>query len=87
MASSLFSNQQQTSIPQGQNNILSQVAQLKNIFKMANNPEQAIIGMAQNNPQVKEVMSMCNGKNAKDVFYQKCSQMGIDPNYILGMMK
>jgi len=54
---------------------------------MASNPEQAIMNMAQNNPQVKEVMNMCNGKNAKDVFYQKCSQMGIDPNYILGMMK
>ena len=87
MASSLFSNQPQTSIPQGQNNILSKVAQLKNVFKMASNPEQAIMNMAQNNPQVKEVMNMCNGKNAKDVFYQKCSQMGIDPNYILGMMK
>lgn len=54
---------------------------------MASNPEQALMSMAQNNPQVREVMNMCNGQNPKDVFYQKCSQMGIDPNYILGMMK
>lgn len=87
MASSLFSNRQQTSIPQGQNNILSQVAQLKNFFKMASNPEQALMSMAQNNAQVREVMNMCNGQNPKDIFYQKCSQMGIDPNYILNMMK
>lgn len=63
------------------------MAQLKNFFKLANNPEQALMSMAQNNPQVKEVLNMCNGQNPKDVFYQKCSQMGIDPNYILGMMK
>lgn len=60
---------------------------MKNMLKIANNPEQALMNMAQNNPQLQEVINMCNGQNPKDVFYQKCSQMGIDPNQILGMMK
>lgn len=60
---------------------------MKNMLKIANNPEQALMNMAQNNPQLQEVLNMCSGQNPKDVFYQKCSQMGIDPNQILGMMK
>ena len=46
-----------------------------------------MMNMAQSNPQVQEVMKMCEGKNPKDVFYQKCKDMNIDPNEILKMMK
>lgn len=76
-----------TSIQQGQNPIMSNVKNMMNMINFARNPQQALMNMAQSNPQVQEVMKMCEGKNPKDVFYQKCKDMNIDPNEILKMMK
>lgn len=76
-----------TSIQQGQNPIMSNVKNMMNMINFAKNPQQALMSMAQSNPQVQEVMKMCEVKNPKDVFYQKCKDMNIDPNEILKMMK
>jgi hypothetical protein len=66
---------------------MSNVKNMMNMFNFARNPQQTLMNMAQSNPQVQEVMKMCEGKNPKDVFYQKCKDMNIDPNEILKMMK
>lgn len=39
------------------------------------------------NPQMAQVMQMCNGKNPQEVFYSMCKQQGINPNDILNMFK
>ena len=84
MASSLFNK---TSTQLNQNPIMSNVKNMMNMFNFARNPQQTLMNMAQSNPQVQEVLKMCEGKNPKDVFYQKCKDMNIDPNEILKMMK
>lgn len=66
---------------------MSNVKNMMNMINFARNPQQALMNMAESNPQVQEIMKMCEGKNPKDVFYQKCKDMNIDPNEILKMMK
>ena len=51
------------------------------------NPNMAIQQMAQSNPQMQQVMHMCQGQNPKDIFYSMCKQRGVDPNEILNMLK
>ena len=43
--------------------------------------------MAQNNPQVRNVMSMLNqGENHQQLFYSLCQQSGVDPTTILSQL-
>ena len=51
------------------------------------NPNIAIQQMAQSNPQIQQVMQMCQGQNPKDIFYSMCKQRGVDPNEIINMLK
>lgn len=53
--------------------------------KAAKDPMGAINQMAQNNPQMQQVMSVIqqNGGNAKQAFYNMAQQRGVDPNVIL----
>lgn len=50
------------------------IQQVKNIMHMGN-------PMA--NPQLAQVMQMCQGQNPEQVFYAMCKQRGIDPNAFL----
>lgn len=66
------------------------VNQIKAIINMANgnaNPTQIFQNMAKNNPQMQQVLQMCQGQNPKDVFMQMCQQKGINPNDILNIFK
>lgn len=52
------------------------IQQVKGLMQMASaNP------MA--NPQVAQVMQMCQGQNPQQVFYTMCKQRGIDPQAFL----
>lgn len=66
-----------------QNGSLNQIKQMYNLFKISKNPQQIIM----NNPQINEVIKMCNGQNPKDVFYSLCKQKGVNPDDILNQMK
>ena len=49
--------------------------------------EQVLARLAQNNPQVKSVMDLCQGKNPEQVFRNVCTQRGINPDEIIQALK
>ena len=57
--------------------------------QMAQNPQAAIMQMAQNNPQMKQAIEYvnANGGNPKDAFYKLAQERGIDPDAILNSLK
>ena len=63
-----------------------QVKQMWNNLKTISNPQQAIQQALQNNPQLQQLMQMCNN-DPKQAFYNLAQQKGIDPDYILNMLK
>lgn len=81
MANPLFTQAMQQAV--GQNPI----AQLYGMFRNSQNPQAMLSQLAKNNPQMAQVMQMCNGRNPQQVFYEMCQQQGVDPNSILSQFK
>lgn len=52
------------------------IQQVKGLMQMANGNPMA-------NPQLAQVMQMCQGQNPEQVFYAMCKQRGIDANAFL----
>ena len=67
--------------------ISPQVKQAFQMLKMAQNPQAMLQQIAQTNPQLANVLQMCNGKNPEQLFYSLCRQNGIDPNSILNQLR
>ena len=63
--------------------------QMLNAIRSSKNPQQLFMNMAQQNPQMKQVLNMIqtSGKSPKDLFYQLAQQKGVDPNQILNMLR
>ena len=57
--------------------------------QMAQNPQTAIMQMAQNNPNMKQALDYinANGGNPKDAFYKLAKEKGVDPEAILNSLK
>lgn len=53
------------------------------MLNSAKDPQAALNMLAQQNPQVREVMQMCQGKNPRDVFVQACQSRGINPDQLI----
>lgn len=86
MANPLMSNMSNPQI--GINSqALQSIKQMMSAFKTMSNPQQALMQMAQQNPQLNSVMQMLNGRNPKDVFMEECQKRGIDPNTIINQLK
>ena len=68
---------------------LSQIKNVINTIRSARNPQAMLSQMAQNNPQVQQVMNIVNqnGGDPQRAFYQLAQQKGIDPNEILKMLR
>lgn len=66
---------------------IQQLAQTYKQIKTLANPQMALSQMIQSNPQMAQVMQVCNGKNPQEIFYAMCKQQGIDPNDILNIFK
>ena len=66
---------------------IQQLAQAYKQIKTLANPQMALSQMIQSNPQMAQVMQMCNGKNPQEIFYAMCKQQGINPNDILNIFK
>lgn len=81
MANPLFTQAMQQAV--GQNPII----QLYGMFRNAQNPQAMLNQLAQSNPQMAQVMQICNGRNPQQVFYEMCQQRGVDPNTILSQFK
>ena len=66
---------------------IKQVKRMMNMFRAASNPQQMLMQAAQQNPAIGTVMQMCNGKNPKDVFYEQCQKMGVNPDDIINQLR
>lgn len=71
------------------NNNLSQIKQMMNIVRSAQNPQAMLNQMIQTNPQMKQVMDLVNqsGGDPKTAFYQMAEAKGVDPEQILAMLR
>lgn len=65
------------------------VRQMASVMKSMRNPQAMLNQLSQNNPQVREVMTMLqnSGKSPKDMFYQVAQEKGIDPEEVLSMLR
>lgn len=66
---------------------IQQVKRMMTMFRAASNPQQMLMQAAQQNPAIGTVMQMCNGKNPKDVFYEQCQKMGVNPDEIINQLR
>lgn len=71
------------------NNNLSQIKQMMNMVRSAGNPQAMLQSIAQNNPQMKQVMDIVgqSGGDPKEAFYRMAKEKGVDPEQILSMLK
>lgn len=66
---------------------IQQVKRMMNMFRAASNPQKMLMQAAQQNPAIGAVMQMCSGKNPKDVFYEQCQKMGVNPDDIINQLR
>lgn len=78
-------------IPQAQPTAqVGNLAPLKNMMTMLNgaqNPQAALNMIAQQNPQMAQVMQLVQGRNPQEVFYEMCKQKGVNPDDILNQLR
>lgn len=67
----------------GGNSPMQNVQQIINMMQSTNNPQQMINTLAQSNPQIKQAIDMCNGKNPQEVFNNLCKQNGKNPQNVV----
>lgn len=58
-----------------------------NQIKKTGNPQAALNQMAQSNPNIKQAMNLCKGKDPQQIFENGCRQNGIDPAQFTGILK
>lgn len=77
--------QPQTNAPQmsGQASGIAAFKQMAGMLSTAKDPQSALSMLAQQNPQIQQVMQMCQGKNPRDVFVQACKSRGINPDQLI----
>ena len=82
-ASTAVAQTAQVNAPLSNMGMLKQAAQqLRKVMatiQVMKNPQQAIMQMAQQDPQLNAVMQMCQGRNPQDVFAEQCKAHGVDP--------
>lgn len=66
---------------------IQSVKRMMNMLRAAQNPQQAFMQAAQNNPALNTVMQMCNGKDPQQVFYAECQRRGVNPEDILSQLR
>lgn len=71
------------------NSNLNQIKQMMNLVKSAGNPQAMLQSMAQNNPQMKQVLNLIgqSGGDPKTAFYKMAEEKGVDPEEILSMLR
>lgn len=66
---------------------IRQLKGMAQLMQASHNPQQLLASMANGNPQLHNIMDLCKGKSAKDVFYDTCKQRGIDPESIISQFR
>lgn len=69
------------------NPLVNQIKRMAQMVNSVRNPQQVLAHLAQNNPQVKSVMDLCQGRNPEQVFRNMCVQKGINPEEIIQALK
>ena len=69
------------------NPLVDQIKRMAQMVNSARNPQQVLAHLAQNNPQVKSVMDLCQGRNPEQVFRYMCAQRGINPDEVIQALK
>ncbi len=57
-----------------------------NNLRTISNPQQALNNLIKENPQIQQLMQLSNN-DPKQAFYSLAKEKGIDPDYILNMLK
>ena len=70
-------------------NNMTNLKQMMTMLKGASNPQQLLMNMANQNPQMKQVLNTIqnSNKSPKELFYEMANQKGVDPNQILNMLR
>lgn len=58
--------------------LMQSIQQVKQIMRM---------GDLKQNPQMQQIMQMCQGQNPQVIFESMCKQMGVNPNDVLNALK
>lgn len=66
---------------------MQQIRNMKAMLQGSPNPMAVFQSLAQMNPQINQVLQMCQGQNPKDLVYAQCKQMGINPDEFINMLK
>lgn len=66
---------------------VQQIKQAMNMFKTMQNPQQALMQAARQNPALGGVLNMTSGKNPQEVFYTECKKNNVDPESILQLLR
>ena len=68
--------------------MIQRVKQMMNAVRAARNPEAALMGMVQNNPQMQQVMEAvkAHGNDPMKAFREMAEENGLDPDEILSMI-
>ena len=68
---------------------LQQVRNLMGMLQNANNPQVMLTQMAQNNPQLKQVLDIVqkHGGDPMTAFRAEAQARGMDPDQIMGMLR
>lgn len=59
---------------------------MMNMIGAFSNPQKAVEQMIAQNPQMAQIVQMCNGKDPKEVFYAECQRRGVDPKQIISQL-
>lgn len=57
------------------------------LLQTVKDPRSALMKVAQQNPQLNEVMQLVGGRDPKEVFFEECKKHGIDPNAVLAELQ
>lgn len=68
--------------------IVQNAKQMMQMLNASQNPQKALEQFASMNPNARKIMEIANQKGGmKNMFYNYCRDMGINPNDILSMLK
>lgn len=63
--------------------MLQQMQQMMGAFRTMKNPQQALMAMAQQNPESASILQMAQGKNPVEIFREECRKHGKDPDQMM----
>ena len=71
------------------NPMIQRAKQMMQTIRAARNPEAALMGMVQSNPQLQQVMNVVkqHGNDPMQAFREMAEQNGLDPDEILSMIR